>query len=97
LTEMTEDKKTVTPLPASWDLNTPLQSRFVRVFRTFPLGNHRPEDCLATGFSDLQLIFCETHALMRTTESLTQAILPQMFQEKLADDLNRKLEEVGVR
>ena len=43
------------------------------------------------------MIFCETHALMRTTESLTQAILPQMFQEKLADDLNRKLEEVGVR
>jgi len=50
-----------------------------------------------TGFSDLQMIFCETHALMLTTESLAQAILPQMFQEKLADDLNRKLEEVGVR
>jgi len=43
------------------------------------------------------MIFCETHALMLTTESLAQAILPQMFQEKLADDLNRKLEEVGVR
>ena len=38
---MTEDNKTMTPLSAGWDLNTPLQSRFVCVFRTFPLGNHR--------------------------------------------------------
>ena len=97
LMEMTKERKTVTPLPEHWDLDTPLDGRSVRVFRAFPLLNHRPEESLATGFSDLQMVFCETHALMRISESLLQALLPKVFNEKLAEDLNAVLNKVNIR
>ena len=96
LKEMTKDDRGVNPLPLNWSEDTPLEGRLIRVFRTYPLQNHRPEGSLATGFSDVQFVFCETHALMRTTESIIQAALPQVFQENLAGELNKKLEEVGV-
>jgi len=95
--EMTTERKTVMRLPENWDLNTPLSGRSVRVFRAFSLLNHRPENSLATGFSDLQMVSCETHALMRISESLLQALLPNVFHEKTAEMLNAALSKVDIR
>jgi hypothetical protein len=69
----------------------------VRVYRQYPLLNDRPADCVLDDFPDDKLFPCETHGIMRVTESIVKAYLPKVFNEGECEKLNKNLEELKMR
>jgi len=96
LQQLTAGKNGVTALAPDTRSDQVL-NRPLRVYKKYPLCDHRPSNCTATGLSDLQLPFCETHGIMRVSENLTNAMLFVMLNTGLAAKINKKLSDKKIK
>ena len=69
----------------------------IRVFKLYFLKNIRPQGSLLEDIPDLQMTFCETHAIMRVSENIVKAALPSIFNQRMAATLNEALLKAGVK
>jgi len=75
---------------------TPIHGK-VRVFREADLCNKRPEGSTIPNVPDKKLTFCVTHGKMRGTESIANAMVDVMDNEKTADKWNENLADLGIQ
>ena len=78
LQELTKDKAAVPALANDTTADQVLRGP-LRVYKSYPMQNHRPPGCTAEDIKDLQLPFCETHGIMRVSETLTNSMLSVIF------------------
>lgn len=96
LKTLTEENESPDAVSSEHDISSAFENKRVRLFKTFPLVSERAGQSLLAGIRDERLVFCETHGIMRVTESIVGAGLGTAFNQGLLEKYNANLTRLKI-